>query len=140
MTDQRAFVGVRPISWPRAAIGAALFIGLMIVLFVVFPNLFVTPDPSQSTKIITIVYVVAVFGIVAWMIAAWQNHKQAAPPPDKQRISAFGRPMREGPGFAAFAKKGVPIPELQPVHARFPDGDPSENASSFGRPLKKKSQ
>ena len=140
MTDQRAFAGTRPITWPRAAIGAGLFIGLMIVLLVVIPNLFVTPDPSQSTKIITVVYVVAVFALVAWVTAAWQNRATAAPPAETQRISAFGRPMREGPGFASFANKAVTSPPSQSGPNETVDLRVDKNTSSFGRPLEKRSQ
>ncbi len=141
MTVQGPFAGTRPIAWPRAAIGAAVFFGLMVVLFIMIPNLFVTSDPSQFTKIITIAYIVVLFALVAWMTAAWQNRGQAAPQPETQRVSAFGRPMRAGPGFASFAEraeKGVPIPKLEPVQARFSSTDPSADASSFGRPVKKK--
>lgn len=140
MTDQRAFAGTRPTTWPRAAIGAGLFIGLMIVLLVVIPNQFVTPDPSRSKKIITVVYVVAVFALVAWMTAAWQNRATTAPPAETQRISAFGRPMREGPGFASFANKAVTIPQSQSGPNETVDLRGDQNTSSFGRPLEKRSQ
>jgi len=136
VTAQGPFAGIRPITWPRAAIGAAVFFTLMVVLFIMIPNLFVTSDPSPSTKIITIVYVVVLFALVAWMTAAWQNRGQTAPRPETQRVSVFGRPMRAGPGFASFADKRAPKPE--PVHARFGDNEHPEDASSFGRPVKKK--
>ena len=140
MTDQNACAEARPIAWSRAAIGAALFLGLMIVLFVIVPNQFVSPDPSQAQKIITIAYVVVVFAVVAWMVAAWQNRGQIAPPPVSQKVSAFGRPMREGPGFASFAEKAVPIPQSQQTRAKAVGPKPNKGVSSFGRPLKKRSE
>ena len=140
MTDQGAFAGVRPITWPRAAVGAALIFALMTVLLVVVPNQFVTSDPSQFTKIATIVYIAVFFGLAAWLIAAWQNRGQAVPQPVTEQVSAFGRPMRKGPGFGAFAEKAVPTPSPQPAHARFDGSEPAEAASSFGRPMKKRSQ
>ena len=138
MTAQGPFAGIRPITWPRAAIGAAVFFALMVVLFIMTPNLFVTSNSSQFTKIITIVYVVVLFALVAWMTAAWQNRGQTAPRPETQRVSTFGRPMRAGPGFASFADKRTPIPKLEPTRARFGDKEQSEDASSFGRPVKKR--
>jgi hypothetical protein len=140
VTDQGTFAGVRPITWPRAAIGAALIFVLMIVFLVVVPSQFVTSDPSQLTKIATIVYIAAFFGLAAWLIAAWQNRGQAVPQPVTEKVSVFGRPMRKGPGFAAFADKGVPTSSLQPIQARFDRTEPAEDASSFGRPMKKRSQ
>ena len=115
-----------------------MFFALMVVLLIMTPNLFVTSDSSQFTKIITIVYVVVLFALVAWMTAAWQNRGQTAPLPETQRVSTFGRPMRAGPGFASFADKRAPISELEPTHATFGDKEPSEDASSFGRPVKKR--
>jgi hypothetical protein len=140
VTDQGAFAGSRPISWPRAAIGAVVFLGVMAILFVVLPNLFVTSDPSQLTKIITIVYIVVLFGVVAWIGAAWQNHGQAEQRPLSEKVSVFGRPMRQGPGFASFAEKAAPAPHQQPARAKNADVEPVENASSFGRPMKKRSR
>lgn len=142
MTDRGAFAGTKPITWPRAAIGAALFAGLMIVLLIVIPNQLLAGDSSQSKRIITIVYVVAIFAIVVWLVATWQNRGLTAPQPvaQKQKVSAFGRPMREGPGFASFAEKAAPNPQMQPKHMKRVDAKPVENTSSFGRPLKKRSQ
>ncbi|MFV9671824.1 MAG: hypothetical protein ACNYZH_01250 [Acidimicrobiia bacterium] len=140
MTNQGAFAGTRPVTWPRAAVGAAFFLGLMIVLFVVLPNQFVTSDPSQFTKIITIAYVVVLFGLVAWMVAAWQNRGQSAPTPVTDKVSVFGRPMREGPGFASFAEKAAPSPQQSPTQAKSVRSEPVEDASAFGRPLKKGSK
>ncbi len=140
MTEQNAFAATRPITWPRAAIGAALFLGLMIVLVVVAPNQFVSTDPSQLTKVITIAYVVVVFGVVASLVAAWQNRERAAPPPLSQKASAFGRPMKEGPGFASFADKAVPIPQSRQTRAKAAGLKRTKGVSSFGRPLKKGSE
>ena len=137
MTDQGAFAGTRPITWPRAAVGAAVFLGLIVVLIVVIPNQLVTPDPSQLTKTITIVYVVVLFAVVAWMVAAWQNRGQATPLPVSQKVSAFGRPMREGPGFTSFAEKAVPIPQSHQAGAKAAGIKPARGVSSFGRPMKK---
>ncbi len=127
-------------TWPRAAVGAAFFLGLMIVLFVVVPNQFVTSDPSQLTKIITIVYVVVLFAVVAWMVAAWQNRGQSAPTLVTDKVSVFGRPMREGPGFASFAEKAAPSPQQSAIHAKSVGSEPVEDASAFGRPLKEGSK
>jgi len=140
VTDQGPFAGTRPTTWPRAAIGAAVFFGLMVLLVIVIPNLFVTSDPSQFTKIFTITYVVVLFLLIAWMTAAWQNRAQAPSQPETQRVSAFGRPMRKGPGFAFFAGKADPMPVFHPIHARFGNDEPSEDASSLERPTKKDSQ
>lgn len=137
MTDQQAFAGTRPIAWPRAAIGAASFFGLMVVLFIVIPNQFVTSDPSQVAQIITIAYVVVLFTVVAWIVAAWQNRGQATPRPVSQKVSAFGRPMRDGPGFAPFAAKEAPSPPSQTTNTTSVATEPVENASAFGRPLRK---
>lgn len=140
VTDPGAFAGTRPITWPRAAIGAAIFFGLMVILFIVVPNQLVTSDPSLVTKIITIGYVVAVFAVVAWIVAAWQNRGQAAPRPVSEKVSVFGRPMREGPGFASFAAKAAPRPSKQTTYTADVGGEPDENASAFGRPMKKGSK
>jgi hypothetical protein len=112
----------------------------MIVLVVVAPNQFVSTDPSQLTKVITIAYVVVVFGVVASLVAAWQNRGRAAPPPLSQKVSAFGRPMREGPGFASFADKAVPIPQSRQTRAKAVGFKRTKGVSSFGRPLKKGSE
>ena len=140
MTDQTAFAGTRPISWPRAAISAAFLFGLMSILLVVVPNQFVSSEPSQFTKIVTIVYVVVLFAAVAWMSAAWQNRGLTTPQPVSQKVSAFGRPMREGPGFASFAERAAPESPQQPTRSKSVDVEPVENASAFGRPLKKRSK
>jgi hypothetical protein len=140
VTDNGVFAGTQPIARSRAAAGAVLFFSLMVILFVVVPNQFITSDPSQFTKIVTVAYVVVLFGVVAWIVAAWQNKGQAVPQPVSHKVSSFGRPMREGPGFASFADKIAPKPESQRVHARSVDTEPPDNTSSFGRPLKKRSQ
>lgn len=140
MTNQEAFAGTRPITWPRAGVWAALFLGLMIVLFVVVPNQFVTSDSSQLTKIITIAYVVVLFAVVVWMVAAWQNRGQSSPTPVTDKVSVFGRPMREGPGFASFAEKASPSPQQPAPHTKSVIGEPVGDASAFGRPLKKGSK
>ena len=140
MTDQTAFAGTRPITWPRAAVGAALFFGLMVVLLIVVPNQFVTSDPSQATKFITVAYVVVLFSVVGWIVAAWQNRGQTPRRPVSEKTSAFGRPMREGPGFASFAAKAAPSLPKQTTHTSNVGAEPVENASAFGSPLKKGSK
>ncbi|MEA2022917.1 MAG: hypothetical protein U9N79_01355 [Actinomycetota bacterium] len=140
MTEPGTIAQARPLSWPRAAIGAALFIGMMTVLLVVIPNQFVTSDPSRTQMIITIIYVVAVFALVALLIAAWQNRTQAVPQAAPQRISAFGRPMRQGPGFASFAEKLPTAPPSRRDPVKVTDTGSAKNTSSFGRPLKKRSK
>ena len=140
VTDQGAFAGTRPITWPRAAIGAALVFGLMVVLVVVVPSLFVTSDPSTFTKFITIAYVVVLFAIAAGIGAAWQYRGQAPHQPLSQRVSAFGRPMRDGPGFASFAGRDAPGQHSQPNHMKSVGTEPIEGVSSFGRPVEKRSR
>jgi hypothetical protein len=140
VADHEAFAGIRPISWPLATLGAAVFLGLMFAFFLAIPNLFVTSGPAPFTKIITIAYVVVLFGVVAWLVAAWQNHGQAEQRPLSHKVSVFGRPMRQGPGFASFAEKATPTPQQQPTRAKNADVEPVESASSFGRPMKKRSR
>ncbi|MEN8112868.1 MAG: hypothetical protein ABFS21_00655 [Actinomycetota bacterium] len=136
MTDRAATVDAEPISWPKAAVGAALFVGVMIVLLVVIPNLLLGSDPSGSSKILTVVYVAIVFALLALPIAVWQNRDPASATADTNRFSAFGRPMREGPGFASFAARAASGPRNQ-VDVEDIDAEPVEGASSFGRPMRK---
>jgi hypothetical protein len=140
VADHEAFAGTRPISWPLATLGAVFFLGLMFAFFLAIPSLFATSDPAQFTKIITIAYVVMLFGVVAWLVAAWQNDGQAKQRPLSHRVSVFGRPMRQGPGFASFAEKATPAPQHQPTRAKNADVETVENASSFGRPTRKRSR
>ncbi|MEN8115222.1 MAG: hypothetical protein ABFS21_12640 [Actinomycetota bacterium] len=136
MTDRAATVDTAPISWPKAAVGAALFVGMMIVLLVVLPSLLIGPDPSGSSKVLTIVYVAIVLALLTWPIAAWQNHEPAASAPAIEKVSAFGRPMRGGPGFASFEARAASGPRNQTA-VEVVDTEPVEGASSFGRPIRK---
>jgi len=140
VTDRGAFAGTRPVTWPRAVVGAASFFGLMVVLFVIVPNQFVTTNPSAVSKTIIIAYVVVLFAVIAWMVAAWQNRGQATPQPVSDKVSVFGRPMRDGPGFASFAAKAAPGPPEQATHMTSAVTESVENASAFGRPMKKGSK
>jgi len=135
VTDQGASIETRSLSWSRAAIGAAVFFGLMILFLVVVPNLLVGSDPSQAVKVLAVVYVVAAFAVVAWMIAVWQNRVQAPSVPDSGRTSAFGRPMRQGPGFASFERRLPSSGSSQTSTSGA--SDPGDGTSSFGRPMKK---
>ena len=139
MTDQGASIEAEPLSWPRAAIGAAFFFVVMIVLFAAIPNILIGSEPSQPSKAFTVVYVVVMFALVVWAIAAWQNHVPTAPVTTGQRVSAFGRPMREGPGFASFAAKAAPPKSSPSSAASISHTGSTGHDSSFGRPLKKRS-
>lgn len=137
MTDRAASVDDEPISWPKAAIGAALFVGVMIVLLIVIPSLLIGPDPSGTSKAVVIVYLMIAFALLAWAIAAWQNREPSAPA--TERTSAFGRPMREGPGFASFEARAATGPRNREIPAAS-EVESDKDASSFGRPMRKGSE
>lgn len=112
----------RPVTWARAAIGAGLFTGLMMILFGIVPNewltltqatlewtpqktLFTIPpwlilgnDLSISAAVvkdaIAGTYTVALVGAVAVGMYKWQERaKKAASAPPPQPVSVYGRPL-----------------------------------------------
>ncbi len=117
-----AFVYDRPLTWARAGFGAALFTGLMVVIFGVIPNqmltlaqselewtsqrIFITIPPAlvlnndvsisyQTLKdMIVGGYAATNLIVIAVVMVVWQNYhkKKAEPPPT--RISEYGRPIR----------------------------------------------
>lgn len=121
-----AFVYGRPLTWARATVGAALFTGLMVVIFGVIPNQWValaqaslewTPQKILVTippalvlgndlsisyatlqEMIIGGYPVVMLGIVATVMIVWQNRSRAVEKPKPTPVSSFGRPMRDGPG------------------------------------------
>lgn len=121
-----AFVYDRPFTWARAAIGAWLFVAMVLVVFAVIPNQWValtqaslewTPqkilitippalvlgnDLSVSyatfSQMIIGAYPVVMLGLIATTMVVWQNRKKAVSEAKPTPVSSFGRPMREGPG------------------------------------------
>jgi hypothetical protein len=159
------FVYGRPLTWARAGIGAALFTGLMLVLFAVIPNQFVTLAQSSlewtPQKILLTIppafvlgnevsisystfqemiiggYPVVLLAIVATVMVQWQNRGRAVEKPKPTPVSSFGRPMREGPASRVNTERDEGI-------ANEPSSDASaeeilesgEAISAFGRPMK----
>jgi hypothetical protein len=117
-----AFLYDREMTWARAAIGAALFTGLMIIVFGVIPNqwltltqavwewtpqktLFTVPKPlvlnnevsisaAAAKDIISGTYAVVALGVIAVAMVKWQDYqKQRASGPPPQEVSGYGRPL-----------------------------------------------
>jgi len=117
-----AFLYERKMTWARASIGAALFTGLMVILFGIIPNEWLTLTQAvwewtpQKTFIaippalvlnndvsisyaalkdmIVAGYTVVATGAVAFVMIKWQDHqKKVASGPPPQPISTYGRPM-----------------------------------------------
>lgn len=117
-----AFLYKRPMTWARAAIGGLLFTTLMMVLFGIIPNEWLTltqavwewtpqkialtvPAPLVLNNEIQISYaavkdiVSGTYSIVALVAVAlfmyrWQEHqKQVATAPPPQKVSEYGRPL-----------------------------------------------
>lgn len=116
-----AFLYKRDLTWARAALGATMFTGLMIILFGVIPNQWltltqatwewtpqkialtiprwlvlnneVTISAAAVKDIVVAGYVGVVIGAVASVMRRWQvrEDKVAAPPP--QLVSGYGRPL-----------------------------------------------
>jgi len=117
-----AFLYKREMTWARAALGASLFTALMIILFGVIPNQWLTL--TQATlewtpqKVVVTLppwltlnnevsisyaalkdaisggYVVTVLGAIAVAMYQWQERsKRAASGPPPQRVSSYGRPL-----------------------------------------------
>ena len=117
-----AFVYDRPLTWARAGLGAALFTGLMVILFGVIPNQMLTlaqgPLEWTSQKVFITIPPALVLGndlaisyqvlkdmlvagfattnliIIAVIMVMWQNRTQKKAEPPPQRISEYGRPIR----------------------------------------------
>lgn len=112
----------RAMTWARAAIGAALFTALMLILFGIVPNqwltltqsvwewtpqkIFLTVPPwlvlgyeveisyAALKDIVSGTYVLVVTGAVAVAMYQWQERaKRAATGPPPQPVSQYGRPL-----------------------------------------------
>ena len=121
-----AFVYGRPFTWARAAIGAWLFTAMALVVFAVIPNQWVALTQSSlewtPQKILVTIppalvlgnevsvsyatlqqmivggYPVVMLGLIATVMVQWQKRTRAVAKPKPTPVSAFGRPMQEGPG------------------------------------------
>lgn len=119
-----AFVYGRRMTWARASIGAFLFTGLMLVLFGVVPNQWLTLAQAElewtPTKAFVTIPEALVLGnelsisyaalkdmiaggyaavmliVIAVVMVKWQNHQKekASDAPKPTPVSKFGRPMR----------------------------------------------
>jgi hypothetical protein len=117
-----AFLYDRPLTWARAALGAGLFAGLMIIVFGVIPNQMLTlaqgPLELTSARVIITVPPALVLGneltltaetvkdmvvggyaftnliVIAVIMVLWQNYQARKDDPKPQRISEYGRPIR----------------------------------------------
>lgn len=117
-----AFLYERKMTWARASIGAALFTGLMMILFGVIPNQWLTLTQAvwewTPQKILITIppalvlnndvaisyaalkdaivtgYILVAMGGVAFVMIKWQDHQKnkASGPPPKP-VSTYGRPM-----------------------------------------------
>jgi hypothetical protein len=117
-----AFLYERKMTWARASIGAALFTGLMVILYGVIPNqwltltqavwewtpqkIFLTIPPvlvlnndvsisyAAIKDMIVGGYSVAITGGIAFVMIKWQDQqKKIASGPPPQPVSTYGRPM-----------------------------------------------
>ena len=118
-----AFLYNRTMTWARASVGAALFAALMIILFGIIPNQWLTltqatfewtpqriafslPDWLTLNNDISISYsavkdaasggyVVAVIGLVIVTMIRWQGReaRAAASAPPPEPVSPYGRPL-----------------------------------------------
>ena len=117
-----AFLWQRRLTWARAALGAALFVGLLTVIFGIIPNQFLTLTTSTlewtPTKIfvtippflvlgntVAISYAalrdILLQGFVGTMLIGipifmyqWQERAKRADQPKPQPVSDYGRPLR----------------------------------------------
>ena len=117
-----AFVWGRPMTWARAAVGAALFTATMVIFFGVIPNQMLTlaqgPLEWTGQKILITIPPALVLGyevsisaemlkdmivagftttnliIIAIIMVVWQNYHRKKDEPKPQRISEYGRPIR----------------------------------------------
>jgi hypothetical protein len=117
-----AFLYQRKMTWARASVGAALFTGLMMILFGIIPNQWLTLTQAvwewTPQKILITIppelvlnndvaisyavvkdaivtgYVVVTMGLVAFVMIKWQDHqKKVDSGPPPQPVSTYGRPM-----------------------------------------------
>jgi hypothetical protein len=117
-----AFLYDRPVTWARASLGAALFTGLMMILYGIIPNQWLTLTQAvwewtpQKTvfqvpeslvlgnelklsaaavkDIVSGTYVVVVTGVIAVAMYKWQERqKKLASGPPPTPVSPYGRPM-----------------------------------------------
>lgn len=114
----------RPMTWARAALGATLFAALMLIIFGIIPNEFLTVTQSTLEWTPQKVFVVLPSGLVlnnevaisyaalkdmisgGYSLGAfigvavfmwwWQGRQQRADEPKPTPVSAYGRPMRVG--------------------------------------------
>ena len=122
-----AFLYKRPMTWARASIGAALFTTLMLVLFGIVPNqwltltqsvwewtpqkIFVTIPPwlvlnneveisyAALKDVVSGTYVVVALGAVAVTMYQWQERqKRAETAPPPKPVSTYGRPLTKVKG------------------------------------------
>ena len=160
-----AFVYDRQLTWARAAVGAALFTGLLLILFAVIPNqwvtlaqsslewtpqkVFVTIPPalvlgnemSVSYKtlqeIIAGTYPVVMLAVIATVMVKWQTRSRTIDKPKPTPVSSFGRPMRDGPGFApAGEAETMPVAGATEHASQTSAAGTPEPISAFGRPMR----
>ena len=112
----------RPMTWARASLGAALFTGLMLIVFGVIPNEFLTVTQAtlewtpQKTAVtippalvlgndVAISYaalkdillqgwIVTMFIGIPVFMWWWQGREQRKDAPKPQPVSAYGRPIK----------------------------------------------
>lgn len=117
-----AFLWERRLTWARAALGAALFVGLLAIIFGIIPNQFLTLTTSTlewtPTRIFVTIPPFLVFGndvsisyaalrdillqgFVGTMLIGipvfmyqWQERAKRADQPKPPRVSDYGRPIR----------------------------------------------
>lgn len=118
------FVYGRQLTWARAAIGAFLFTAMVLFVFAIIPNQFVTltqaslewtPQKTLVTippalvlgndmsisystfqQMIVGGYPVVMLALIAGTMVVWQKRSRGVPKQKPTPISAFGRPMRDG--------------------------------------------
>ena len=119
-----AFVYGKPLTWASAMIGAALFTGLMFIIFAIIPNQMLTLfqgtlDWSANRILITIPpalvlgnevaisysaakdmivagYVTTALIVVPVAMYQWQGRQMKKDEPKPEPVSSYGRPMRNG--------------------------------------------
>lgn len=112
----------RPLTWARATIGATLFVSVMLILFGIVPNQWLTLTQSTLEWTPQKTFIVLPSGLVlnnevsisyaalkdmiaggyaaviligtAVVMVMWQDHQKRAKEPKPQPISEYGRPMR----------------------------------------------
>ncbi len=117
-----AFCYKRPMTWARASIGAFVFTSVMMILFAIIPNQWLTLTQSEFAwtpqkialtippalvlgsevaisfaavkDIVSGTYAVVMLGVVAVTMYQWQEQKKkAASAPPPRPISDYGRPL-----------------------------------------------